>query len=193
MNRYRNQGRNFPTNNPNRNWQDFDDSSRYQNEDGDFRGQPSGHYGQGNFNHPVNSYGNPMYNNGRQQNLGRNSSQWQGNYDRGYAGGNQHFEGGRNFGGMNAEYHSGQQYQNYGFNDQYEADTPMGQYQGRAQDFGHPDFDDYGASRPNGNYRGAPYSQGRFNGNYDDSTWERRNPYSHRGDRIQSRPDEWEY
>jgi hypothetical protein len=154
---------------------------------------------------------------------------------------------------MNADYQSGEQYENHGFDDSYEGQG-AGQYMGGTQGFGRTDFEDYGTSRAGRNYGGmydnadnyetgardyqgdmeggwrqggnygggygggtrggGSFGQGGFGsaggsysgrgggennsfrgetGDYEDSTWERRNPYARYGQRSQNRRDEWDY
>lgn len=89
MNRNRNQGHKFPTGNPQRSWQDFDETRGRQNfsDGGDpFRGQHSAGHGRGSFGRFGESYGNSVYNSGHQRNQGHGN--WPRNWNAGYAAGN---------------------------------------------------------------------------------------------------------
>lgn len=97
MTRNRNQGRKFPTGNPQRNLQDFDEGRGRLNfsEGGDpFRGQHSSVHDRGRFGRFGESYGNSVYNSGNQRNLGHGQGPRQ--WNAGFEGRNPDFANERN-------------------------------------------------------------------------------------------------
>ena len=155
-----------------------------------FRGQYSAGYGRGMYGRFGESYGNSVYDSGHQRNQGHGNGprNWNSGYEAdnrrhdadrnqkgrrartaqemhpgrfyGYGESSYPKGGGRNYGGMNADYPEAGQYENYGYgiDDRYEggygAGTGTGQYMGGTQGFGHRDFEDYGTSRAGRNYGG---------------------------------------